>query len=83
MSADRIICAIDPTKECDCASKPFAIDMYKHVIEALQIKYEMSEADAIAEYKNGDKYTRALAVPDEVTKNCKFSPMAKILVEKE
>ena len=44
MSADTVICAIDPTKECDCASKPFAIDMYKHVIEALQEKYEMSEA---------------------------------------
>lgn len=82
MSVDTVICPFDPTKECTCASKSFAADIYNSVIGALKQSHGMTEGEAIAEYQKGDFLLRQLASPDEHVNNCTYATMKKIVVKR-
>ena len=83
MSADTVVCPFDPTKECTCASKSFSLDMFTEVVTGLMQRYEISETEAIAEYKKGDMILRQLYSPDKVVNDCLYSTIGKIRVRKK
>lgn len=83
MSADTVICPFDPTKECTCASKSFVSDMFTKVVDGLRQEYNMSQTEAIAEYKKGDMFLRQFHSPDQVVNDCLYATMKKIGVKKD
>ena len=83
MSVDTVICPFDPTKECTCASKSFASDMFTNVVAGIRQTYGLTQTEAVAEYKKGDMVLRQLYSPDKIVNDCLYSTMKKIEVKKK